>query len=73
MKVYVTGREFTVECKPGWTVGAVATHARWAAGAGEVPFDNWDHRDAEGRLLDPSVPAEGISVLWVDRRPGVGA
>lgn len=70
IRVVVSGAE--VEVPPGPTIGATATGARWLAGCGEVPFDNWEIRDEHGTLLDPSAGLGSVRVLYVNRHAGIG-
>lgn len=75
--VNVTGTEVTVEVREGWsTLAPVTTAARWAAGCGALPFDNFETRDDDGRLLHPYA---GLGdwldgrTLYVNRLAGIGA
>jgi hypothetical protein len=75
--VNVMGREVTVDIHDGWrTLGPVVTAARWRAGCGELPFDNFEVRDDTGRLLDPHTALGGWlagTTLYVNRLAGIGA
>ena len=73
IRVIVKGHAVNVEPRPDWTIGAIATAARWSAGCGPVPFDNWEIRTADGRLLDPYAQPGALRVLMVDLLAGVGA
>jgi hypothetical protein len=73
ISVNVTGVVVPVVPRPGWNIGAIATHARWQAGCGSIPFDNWEVRDRDGRLLDQSAPPGGLDYLSVVRLAGIGA
>lgn len=73
IRVIVTGRYVDVEPEPGMTIGAIATKARWIAGCGSVPFDNWEIRSEDGTLLDPSAQPGKLRVLVVNLLAGIGA
>ena len=72
IQVVVTGRRVTVMPQPGWTIGAIATDARWKTGDGPVPSGNWEIRDEQGALLDPHAPPGHLRVLYVNRLAGIG-
>lgn len=71
--VNVAGVIVPVIPQSGWTIGAIATSARWQAGCGSVAFDNWEVRDFDGRLLDQSAPPGALDYLSVARLAGIGA
>lgn len=71
--VIVTGQETLVVPRPGWTIGAVTTEARYALGYGSVPSDNWEIRDERGVLLDPAARPGNLRRLFVNRLAGIGA
>lgn len=76
IKVNVKGQPTTVEVRKGWnTIAPVTTTARWQTGCGSIPFDNFEVRDANGRLLDPEYPLALLNgrTLYVHLFPGVGA
>jgi len=75
--VNVAGTEVTVEVREDWsTLAPVTTAARWLAGCGALPFDNFEVRDASGQLLDAHA---GLGdwlhgkTLYVNRLAGIGA
>jgi hypothetical protein len=72
IRVNVSGAEISVVPRDGWNIGAVATNARWLTGYGTIPADNWEIRDDNGVLLDPSAPLGPVTELWVNRLPGIG-
>lgn len=52
--VDVAGVEVTIKMREDWlTLAPVTTAARWLAGCGALPFDNFETRDDDGRLLAP--------------------
>lgn len=75
--VNVTGIEVTVEVGDDWsTLAPVTTAARWLAGCGALPFDNFETRDGDGRLLAPYAGLGGWlngRTLYVNRLAGIGA
>lgn len=75
--VNVVGIEVTVEVREGWsTLAPVTTAARWLAGCGSLPFDNFETRTDDGRLLAPHAELGGWlngRTLYVNRLTGVGA
>jgi hypothetical protein len=75
--VNVQGIEVAVETRDGWsTIAPVTTAARWLAGCGSLPFDNFEVRDGDGRLLSPFARLGGWlhgRTLHVSRLAGVGA
>lgn len=73
MRVIVKGHDVTVEAEQGMTIGAITTKARWAAGCGSVPFDNWEIRTENGILLDPYAQPGPLTVLVVNLLAGIGA
>lgn len=76
LKLNVKGQPTTVEIRKGWTtIAPVTTAARWRTGCGSVPFDNFEVRDADGRLLDPECPLALLDgrTLFVNLLAGVGA
>jgi hypothetical protein len=75
--VNVTGTKVAVEVRDGWsTLAPVTTAARWLAGCGALPFDNFETRDDHGRLLAPYAKLgdwlDGRT-LYVNRLAGMGA
>jgi hypothetical protein len=75
--VNVAGTEVIVKLREGWsTLAPVVTAARWLAGCGALPFDNFEVRDEQGQLLDPFA---GLGdwlhgrTLYVNRLAGIGA
>jgi hypothetical protein len=74
--VNVAGTEVAVEVHDGWsTLAPVTTAARWLAGCGALPFDNFEARDDDGRLLAPYAelgdwPAGRM--IYVNRLAGIG-
>lgn len=70
--VQVCGYVTKVTIEPGWTIGAIATKARWQAGYGYIPFDEWEIRDGEGVLLDYTAPPGKVTLFFVERKAGVG-
>jgi hypothetical protein len=75
--VNVAGTEVAVEVREGWsTLAPVTTAARWLAGCGALPFDNFETRDDHGRLLAPYAKLgdwlDG-GTLYVNRLAGIGA
>jgi hypothetical protein len=75
--VNVAGAEVAVEVRAGWsTLAPVTTAARWLAGCGALPFDNFETRDDHGRLLAPYASLGGWldgRTLYVNRLAGIGA
>lgn len=75
--VNVAGAEVTVELREDWsTLAPVTTAARWLAGCGALPFDNFEVRDDSGRLLDPHAKlGDWLTgrTLYVNRLVGIGA
>jgi hypothetical protein len=75
--VNVTGIEVAVELREGWsTLAPVTTAARWLAGCGALPFDNFETRLDDGRLLVPHAVLGGWldgRTLYVNRLAGIGA
>lgn len=72
MRVIVKGIPVDIEPGPGMHIGAITTKARWAAGCGSVPFDNWEIRTEDGTLLDPFAQPGALRVLIVNLLPGAG-
>lgn len=77
MAVNVTGTEVTVEVRQDWlTLAPLTTAARWLAGCGSLPFDNFETRDADGRLLAPYARlGDWLNgrTIYVNRLAGIGA
>ena len=75
--VNVTGIEVTVEVRDGWsTLAPVTTAARWLVGCGALPFDNFETRDDDGRLLSPYAELSDWlngRTLYIHRLAGIGA
>ena len=73
--VNVCGHEATVTVGKHQSLGAVATDARWRTGYGEIPFDAWEIRDEDGRLLSAEWPVSRPlpAKVFVNRTPGIGA
>lgn len=74
--VNVAGTEVTVEVRDGWsTLAPVTTAARWLAGCGALPFDNFEARDDGGQLLAPYAELgdwpDG-KTIYVNRLAGIG-
>lgn len=74
--VIVAGAEVAVDVHEGWsTLAPVTTAARWLAGYGALPFDNFETRLDDGRLLAPYAKLgdwiEG-RMLYVNRLAGIG-
>jgi hypothetical protein len=77
VSVNVAGIEVAVEVRKDWsTLAPVTTAARWLAGCGALPFDNFEARDDNGRLLDPHAELGSWldgRTLYVNRLAGIGA
>lgn len=75
--VNVGGIEVTVEVREGWsTLAPLTTAARWLAGCGALPFDNFETRDDGGLLLDPHARLGDWlhgRTLYVNRLAGIDA
>jgi DNA-binding Lrp family transcriptional regulator len=75
--VIVYGKRVTVEVEQAWaTIGAITTAARWEAGIGSRPFDNFETRDEAGALLAPLAPIGSWltgKTLHVHLLAGIGA
>ena len=73
----VCGYEVAVEVREGWsTLAPVTTAARWLAGCGEHPIDNFEARDDTGRLLHPYARlGDWLNgrTIHVNRLTGIGA
>lgn len=75
-RVIVCGQLIVIQIRSEWKdIGAVTAAARWRAGCGEQPFDLFESRDGDGKLLDPQAPVGPWlrdTTLYVNRRPGTG-
>jgi hypothetical protein len=75
--VNVTGTEVAVGVRDDWlTLAPITTAARWIAGCGSLPFDNFETRDDGGRLLDPYARTGDWlrgRTIYVNRLSGIGA